>query len=51
MESSEKGLAVAALLIDVLSAYVLVKRIMARTKALHPVRSSESSTRNLRLAS
>lgn len=36
MDSSEKGLAVAALLIDVISAYVLVKRIMARYHALRP---------------
>jgi hypothetical protein len=49
MESSEKGLAVAALLIDVLSAYVLVKRIMVRASALRPARSE--SPRNLHLVS
>lgn len=50
METQEKGLAVAALLIDVISAYVLVKRIMARGKTLRPVRLSVPS-RHLNLVS
>lgn len=49
MDNSEKGLAVAALLIDVLSAYVLVKRIMVRANALRS--SRPESPRNLHLVS
>lgn len=51
MDSSEKGLAVAALLIDVLSAYVLAKRVVARFKDLRPARPLRSSRRNLHLVS
>lgn len=51
METQEKGLAVAALLIDVLSAYILVKRIMVRTKTLRPARVSVPSSRRLDLVS
>lgn len=48
LESQEKGLAVAALLIDILSAYVLVKRIAVRVNNLRQVKPS---SRNLRLVS
>jgi hypothetical protein len=51
MDSSEKGLAVAALLIDMLSAYVLVKRIAVRYRALRPAHSPNPSRDDLRLVS
>ena len=46
--NNTRNLEIAALLIDVLSAYVLVKRISARFLALSPVVQAEASLRAAR---